>query len=104
MLLSKTYQHVFYALPHSVGMNETSQHNEHNDGNIEFQNYCASQTLRHIKHIHVMSICTFEVPFSSPADQKNECMYVCKGWAIKTGPCTVTFNDLLCYPYSLTLY
>jgi hypothetical protein len=32
------------------------------------------------------------------------CMYVCKGWAIKTGLCTATFNDLLCYPYSLTLY
>jgi hypothetical protein len=30
--------------------------------------------------------------------------YVCKGWAIKTSPCTATFNDLLCYPYSLTLY
>jgi hypothetical protein len=24
-------------------------------------------------------------------------MYVCKGWAIKTGPHTVTFNHLLCY-------
>jgi hypothetical protein len=25
------------------------------------------------------------------------CMYVCmcKGWAIKSGPCTATFNDLL---------
>jgi hypothetical protein len=22
---------------------------------------------------------------------------MCKGWAIKTGPCTATFNDLLCY-------
>jgi hypothetical protein len=21
-------------------------------------------------------------------------MYVCKAWAIKTGPCTATFNDL----------
>jgi hypothetical protein len=31
-------------------------------------------------------------------------MYVCEGWAIKTSPCTATFNDLLCYPYSLTLY
>jgi hypothetical protein len=29
---------------------------------------------------------------------------MCKGWAIKSGPCTVTFSDLLCYPYSLTLY
>jgi hypothetical protein len=24
-------------------------------------------------------------------------MVVCEGWAIKTGPCTVTFNDLLCF-------
>jgi hypothetical protein len=36
------------------------------------------------------------------------CMYVCtcmcKGWAIKSGPCTAAFNDLLCYPYSLALY
>jgi hypothetical protein len=23
-------------------------------------------------------------------------MYVCKEWAIKTGPCNATFNDLLC--------
>jgi hypothetical protein len=27
------------------------------------------------------------------------CMYVCmyKGWAMKSGPCTVTLNDLLCF-------
>jgi hypothetical protein len=34
------------------------------------------------------------------------CMYVCmcKGWVTKSGPYTATFNDLLCYPYSLALY
>jgi hypothetical protein len=32
------------------------------------------------------------------------CVYVCKEWAIKSGPRTATFNDLLCYPYSLTRY
>jgi hypothetical protein len=28
------------------------------------------------------------------------CMCVCmyKGWAIKSSPCTATFNDLLCFP------
>jgi hypothetical protein len=28
-------------------------------------------------------------------------LYVClsKGWAIKSGPCTATFNDLLCFPF-----
>jgi hypothetical protein len=26
------------------------------------------------------------------------CMYV-KGWAMKSGPCTATFNDLLCFPF-----
>jgi hypothetical protein len=33
------------------------------------------------------------------------CMYVCmhvcmyKGWTIKSGPGTATFNDLLCFPF-----
>jgi hypothetical protein len=32
-------------------------------------------------------------------------MYVCmyKGWAMKSGPCTATFNDLFCFPFCLTL-
>jgi hypothetical protein len=35
----------------------------------------------------------------------NVCMYVCmyvrmyKRWAIKSSPCTATFNDLLCFPF-----
>jgi hypothetical protein len=35
-------------------------------------------------------------------EYKSELLYVCmcKGWAIKSCPCTATFNDLLCYPYS----
>jgi hypothetical protein len=33
---------------------------------------------------------------------KYVCMY--KGWAVKSGPCTATFNDLLCFPFWLTLY
>jgi hypothetical protein len=24
---------------------------------------------------------------------------VCKGWPIKSSPCTMTFNDLLCFPF-----
>jgi hypothetical protein len=32
------------------------------------------------------------------------CMCLCKGWAIKSGLCTATFNDLLCYPFGLVLY
>jgi hypothetical protein len=24
-----------------------------------------------------------------------------KGWAIKSSPCTATFNDLLCFPFQL---
>jgi hypothetical protein len=30
----------------------------------------------------------------------NLCVCVRKEWAIKSSPCTATFNDLLCYPYS----
>jgi hypothetical protein len=29
---------------------------------------------------------------------------MCKRWAIKSSPCTTTFNDLLCYPHSSALY
>jgi hypothetical protein len=38
-------------------------------------------------------------PAPAPLVYMYVCMYVgmCKGWAIKTGPCTATFNDLLCY-------
>jgi hypothetical protein len=35
------------------------------------------------------------------------CMYVCmyvEGVGQKSGPCTATFNDLLCFPYCLALY
>jgi hypothetical protein len=32
------------------------------------------------------------------------CVYVCIRMAHKTRPCTATFNDLLCFPYWLSLY
>jgi hypothetical protein len=32
-------------------------------------------------------------------------VYMCKGWAIKSGPRTATFNDLLCFPlFSSNIY
>jgi hypothetical protein len=31
-------------------------------------------------------------------------IYMYKGWAIKSSPCTATFNDLLCFILSLRVY
>jgi hypothetical protein len=36
---------------------------------------------------------------------KKFCLeYEYEGWATKSGPRTATFNDLLCFPFGLTLY
>jgi hypothetical protein len=34
----------------------------------------------------------------------KEGMYVCIRVGHKAGPCTATFNDLLCFPFQLALY
>jgi hypothetical protein len=36
--------------------------------------------------------------------QSKPCIYVCIRVGHKTSPCIVTFNDLLCFPFQLTLY
>jgi hypothetical protein len=36
-------------------------------------------------------------------DSSGMCVWMYKGWATKTTPCTMTFEDLLCFPFWLPL-
>jgi hypothetical protein len=47
------------------------------------------------------------IMFSSKDDKSKHvgiCIYICIRVGHKAGPCTATFNDLLCFPFQLALY